>query len=315
MVEQSQNWSETKEAGSFWQLRIMRFLAENPPSLIYVPLLWLITAIFAIDKRRISTRSSIAFLSRVLGRRPTLLERMRHARTFSHVYFDRVRLLGKGVEQFSISIENADPIRALVKKGKGAVLLGAHYGSFEALRALDRELSGLSVRYLMYPDHAEKSTAMLRNLNPEVSSKVISLANGPMAMIQVSEALSNSEFVAILGDRLPDGSVRAKTDAVFFGNRIEVPTSPYLTAMAARVPIILGFARWKEKDSYAAEFLEFYDGSLVPRAERETRAAEMAQEYVTYLENLCRCDPYNWFNFFNIWRDCGKLHKASATNT
>jgi predicted LPLAT superfamily acyltransferase len=219
------------------------------------------------------------------------------------VYFDRVRLLGKGVEQFSIYIQNSDPIRTLVNEGKGAVLLGAHYGSFEALRALDRELTGLSVRYLMYPDHAEKSTTMLKNLNPEVSNKVISLANGPMAMIQVSEALSNGEFVAILGDRLPDSSVRAKTDAVFFGSRIEVPTSPYLIAMAARVPIIFGFARWKGKDSYAAEFMEFYDGSPVPRAKRTKRAEEMAQEYVTFLENLCRRDPYNWFNFFDIWRD------------
>lgn len=303
MADQGQNWTQTKEGGSFWQLRFMRVLAQKSPDLIYVPLLWLIAAVFAVDTRRPSTRASISFLSRVLGRSPRLLERVRHARTFSHVFFDRVRLLGKGVEQFSISVQNAELIQALVAEGKGAVLLGAHYGSFEALRALDRELPGLSVRYLMFPEHAEKSTAMLKELNPEVSNKVISLTNGPMAMIQVSEALSNGEFVAILGDRLPDNYVRAKTNATFLGGQIEVPTSPYLTAMAARVPIILSFAKWKGKDSYAAEFLWFYDGAPVPRAERDQRAAEMAQCYATTLENWCRRDPYNWFNFFDIWCD------------
>jgi predicted LPLAT superfamily acyltransferase len=303
MVNQEHNWSQAKEVGSLWQLRFMRFLAQNLPSLIYVPLLWLIAAVFAIDTRRLSTRASISFLSRVLGRSPTLMERIRHARTCSHVFFDRVRLLDKGVDQFTISVKNPELIQTLVAEGKGAVLLGAHYGSFEALRALDRELPGMSVHYLMFPEHAEKSSAILNAINPEVRGKVISLANGPMAMIQVSEVISNGGFVAILGDRLPDNSVRTKTDVTFFGSQIEVPTSPYLTAMAARVPIILSFARWKDKDSYAAEFIWFYDGAPIPRAEREKRAAEMAQRYASTLENLCRHDPYNWFNFFNIWRD------------
>lgn len=303
MADKGQNWAQTKEAGALWQLRFMLVLARKSPRLIYVPLLWLIAAVFAIDKRRPSTRASISYLSRVLGRKPTLPQRIRHAKTFSYVYFERIRLLSKGVGQFSISVKNADLIRDLVAKGKGAVLLGAHYGSFEALRALDRELPGMSVRYLMFPEHAENSSALLNLLNPDVSSKVISLANGPMAMIEVSEAISNGEFVAILGDRMPDISVRAKTDVTFFGGKITVPTSPYLIAMAARVPIIISYARWKDKTSYAAEFLWFYDGGPVPRAQRVKKSEEMAGRYAAILEDLCRRDPYNWFNFFNIWRD------------
>ncbi|MGR3735884.1 hypothetical protein [Pseudophaeobacter sp.] len=295
-------WIKARESGSLWQLKFMRLLASRPPSLIYVPLLWVISLIFAIDKRRLSTRASIAFLTRILGRAPTLIERMRHARTFSHVFFDRVRLLGRGVHQFSVSTRGAEPIQELVNQGKGAVLLGAHYGSFEALRALDRELPGLSVRYMMFTQHAGKSTSILEGINPEVSEKIIALENGPMAMIQVSDALSSGEFVAILGDRLPDATVRAKQDVSFLGDDIQVPLSPYLTAMAARVPIILSFARWESKDHYAAEFTQFYDGAPVPRSERASAAACMAQDYAKALEGWCRVDPYNWFNFFDIWR-------------
>ncbi|MEP2716531.1 hypothetical protein, partial [Pseudophaeobacter sp.] len=234
---QATGWIKARESGSMWQLKFMRLLASRPPRFIYVPLLWVIALVFAIDTRRLSTRASIAFLSRILGRAPTLSERMRHAKTFSHAFFDRVRLLGRGVDQFDVSVRGAEPIQELVTQGKGAVLLGAHYGSFEALRALDRELPGLSVRYLMFTKHAEKSTRLLENINPEVSEKIIALENGPMAMIQVSDALSSGEFVAILGDRLPDGSVRSKQDVSFLGDDIQVPLSPYLTAMAARVPI------------------------------------------------------------------------------
>lgn len=301
-VDQATGWTKARESGSLWQLKFMRLLASRPPSLIYVPLLWGIALVFAIDKRRLSTRASIAFLTRILGRAPTLLERMRHARTFSHAFFDRVRLLGRGVEQFTVSTRGAEPIQDLVNQGKGAVLLGAHYGSFEALRALDRELPGLSVRYMMFTQHASKSTGILEGINPDVSEKIIALENGPMAMIQVSDALSRGEFVAILGDRLPDATVRAKQDVSFLGDDIEVPLSPYLTAMAARVPIILSFARWESRDHYAAEFTQFYDGEPVPRPERAEAAAHMAQDYAKALEGWCRVDPYNWFNFFDIWR-------------
>lgn len=308
MAEQSSppehpaGWTKAKEAGSLWQLKFMRQLANKPPGLLYVPLLWLISLVFALDQRRLSTRASIAFLSRVLGRKPTLPERMRHSRTFSYAFFDRVRLLGRGVEQFSVSLQGGDLVKDLVRQGKGAVLLGAHYGSFEALRALDRELPGLTVRYLMFTQHAEKSTSILENINPELHEKIIPLENGPMAMIQVSDALSSGEFVAILGDRLPDATVRAKQDVSFLGDDIEVPLSPYLTAMAARVPIILSFARWEARDRYAAEFTPFYDGAPVPRPARAKAAADMAQDYANALEDWCRTDPYNWFNFFDIWR-------------
>ncbi|EAQ47479.1 putative lauroyl/myristoyl acyltransferase involved in LPS biosynthesis [Roseobacter sp. MED193] len=299
---QETGWTEAREAGSVWQLKFMRLLASRPPKLIYVPLLWLISLVFAIDQRRLSTQGSILFLSRILGRSPTLLERMRHARVFSHAFFDRVRLLGRGVAQFSVTVQGGELVQDLVSQGKGAVLLGAHYGSFEALRALDRELPGLSVRYMMFTKHAGKSTGVLEGLNPEVHEKIISLENGPLAMVQVSDALSKGEFVAILGDRLPDGQVRAKQDVSFLGDTIQVPLSPYLIAMAARVPIILSHARWEARDRYAAEFTQFYDGAHVPRPERDKAAAEMAQNYATALEGWCRGDPYNWFNFFDIWR-------------
>lgn len=302
MVEKTGNWIEAKEAGAVWQLRFMRFIALNAPAILSSPILWVTALIFAIDKRRASSRASADYLHRVFGRVPTLMERQRHALTFSHVFFERVRLLAGGAGAFSIEMSGQDLVHERVAMGRGAVLLGAHYGSFEALRALDRELPGLSVRYVMYPENAQKSTQLLATLNPEISGKIISLANGPMAMIQVYEALENGEFVAFLGDRMPDSSTRAKVSVAFLGGKINVPTSPYLAAMAARVPIILSFAVWERRDRYRAEFSLLYDGENVHRKERAQVAQGLAQRYASVVESLCRRDPYNWFNFFDIWR-------------
>lgn len=301
MTDPAVTWTDTRESGSLWQLQLMQFLARTSPAFIVDPLLWVIALVFAADMRRTTTQASVQYLRRILNREPTLWERQRHALIFSHVVLDRVRLLDRGLDQISVQAEGQDLIKDLVSQGKGAVLLGAHFGSFEALRAFDRELPDLKIRYLMYPDHAQKSTAVLNKLHPEMAARIIPLTDGPMAMIDVFESLKNGEFVAILGDRLPDKSVRAKVSVQFFGDAIDVPTSPYMAAMAAKVPIILSAAIWREKNQYAAQFSILHDGTEIPRKDRKQKTQNMAQNYATTLENMCLRDPYNWFNFFDIW--------------
>jgi len=279
----------------------MRWLALRGPAIVVDPLLWLISLSYAMNKQRSATQGSILYLKRIFGREPTLRERHRHARTFAHVFLDRVRLLADGVDGFEISAKGQHLIGDLFREGRGAILLGAHFGSFEALRAFDRQLPGLSVRYLMFPDHAQNSTELLREINPEVADKVISLANGLNAMIEVHEALERGEFVAFLGDRMPNREIRAKVAVPFFGEPIEVPSSPYVAALAAKVPLILCVAPRLGKDLYAVEFSMFYDGAAVPRAERQPIIEGLARRYVETLEIMCRRYPYNWFNFFDFW--------------
>lgn len=303
VTEDLPHWSGARESGGRWQLRFMRWVALTAPAWLIDPMLWLISFGYALNTRRLATQGSILYLRKVLGREPSFRDRHRHARTFAHVFLDRVRLLAGGVDGFRVDATREELIGDLYQQGRGAVLLGAHFGSFEALRAFDRVLPGLSVRYLMFPDHAPHSTELLRELNPEVADKVISLANGQHAMMEVYEALEQGEFVAFLGDRIPNPAIRAKVSVPFFGGDINVPTSPYIAAMAAKVPLILCTAPRIGKDHYAVEFTEFYDGARVTRAERSNVINGLARRYVETLEGLCRRHPYNWFNFFDIWRD------------
>jgi predicted LPLAT superfamily acyltransferase len=300
-ADDASDWSGARESGSRWQLRLMRRVALSAPAFVVDPMLWVISLCYALNTRRLATRGSILYLRKVLGREPTLSDRHRHARTFAHVFLDRVRLLSDGVNAFTVTSQREHLIGDLHAAGKGAVLIGAHFGSFEALRAFDRVLPGLNVRYLMFPDHAPHSTELLREINPDVADKVISLANGQHAMMEVYEALERGEFVAFLGDRMPNAAIRAKVSAQFLGSAIDVPTSPYIAAMAAKVPLILCTAPRLGKDRYEVEFTLFHDGSPVQRAERQTIIEGLARRYVETLETLCRRHPYNWFNFFDIW--------------
>jgi predicted LPLAT superfamily acyltransferase len=38
-------------------------------------------------------------------------------------------------------------------------------------------------------------------------------------------------------------------------------------------------------------------------AERERMIQQALHDYVSRLETLCREAPYNWFNFYDYWRE------------
>lgn len=301
------DWATEMESGSVRQLRLMRWLALRAPNILTNAVLWSIALVYAVQTNRPSTRASSLYLHRVLKKAPGLRERHIHALTFAHVFLDRARLLSRGPDEFQIDAEGQEMIKHQLKTGHGGVLLGAHFGSFEAMRSFDSTLPELRVRYLMFPDHAPTSTALLNELNTVTASRVISLANGPQAMLEVHEALDKGEFVAFLGDRQPGNSPRSQLAVPFLGGSINLPTSPYIAAIAARVPLYMCVAPRLGKDRYAISFYELYDGSPIPRTERKDRIAALANAFASHLEGLCHRHPYNWFNFYDIWSEPGSL--------
>ncbi len=214
---------------------------------------------------------------------------------------DRARLLSGGLARFSVRPKGETAILRLHLAGRGAVLLGAHFGSFEALRAFDKLLPGLRVRYLMFQENAEKITRLLEALNPEVAAQVIPVSDGQSAMLAVGDALKAGDFVAFLGDRMPLRNERSEVTVEFLDAPMDIPRAPYVSAILAGAPLILCFAPRTGPRSYEIVFTEIYDGGPVPRGERDAVSQALAQRYADALEDMCRRHPCNWFNFFDVW--------------
>jgi predicted LPLAT superfamily acyltransferase len=102
---------------------------------------------------------------------------------------------------------------------------------------------------------------------------------------------------------MPARSTRGAVQVDFLGGPIPVPRAPYLSAMLAGVPLIMCFAPRTGPRRYDIRFVELYDGAPVRRAERDGRVRALAQAYADALAAICRRHPYNWFNFFDVWRD------------
>jgi predicted LPLAT superfamily acyltransferase len=294
-------WRREPERGSVLALGALSWLARHAPDWVTDPLIWLIALWFTNFPTRASRCGSDIYLRAVLGRVPRFADRFRQNRTFAHVMLDRARLLSSGLSRFSVGVKCEDAILRHHRAGRGGVLLGAHFGSFEALRALDRQLPGLSVRYLMFQEHAAKSTRLLDALNPAVAAQVIPIHDGQGAMLAVRDALEAGHFVAFLGDRMPVRNQRGEIEVQFLGGPVDLPRAPYLCAILTKVPLILCFAPRTGARRYEIAFAEVYDGAPVHRGDRDALCHALAQKYADALSAMCRKHPYNWFNFFDIW--------------
>jgi predicted LPLAT superfamily acyltransferase len=60
---------------------------------------------------------------------------------------------------------------------------------------------------------------------------------------------------------------------------------------------------YRGANRYHVVFERIADFSELARPEREAAIARAVERYAALLDRYCRSDPYNWFNFFDFWRE------------
>jgi len=244
-------------------------------------------------------RHAREYLQRVLGRPATSIDRFRQIFAFASTIHDRVYLLNRRFELFEISIDGEALVRAARARGGGALLIGAHLGSFEATRALGQRETGLDIAMAMYADNARKINAALTAICPRLKADIIEL--GQMsAMLEIRARLTAGSFVGMMGDRTLGGE--PVEQVMFLGSPASFPLGPMRAAAMLRRPVYFMAGFYLGGNRYHIVFEQIADFSAIgPGAELSSVTAAVRQ-YVAVLERYCRLFPYNWFNFLNFWQ-------------
>ncbi|RYF79994.1 MAG: acyl-CoA synthetase [Comamonadaceae bacterium] len=296
---------------ALWLGRPLTRLLLHPITLYFL--------LFAPTPRRHIRR----YLARAIGPQAGWGDGYRLLHAFASTVLDRVFFLRGRVDLFDVRTHGEKQVLEQLRQGRGAFLVGAHVGSFEALSACRQRHRGddgqpadgmdLRLAMLMYPDNARRINAVLDALSlPDFKPHVIALGR-PAAMLELRDWLNAGHTAGLLADRtLPPAEPSAGASAR--GHRVMVPflgqpapfsDAPFRLAAMLRRPLVFMAGIYKGGASYEILFEPLADFSTLDgdAAAREQAVQDALQAYVSRLEHLCRAHPHNWFNFHDFWLD------------
>lgn len=289
-------WRATPERGNLPAVRFMVWATLKLGRRTARAFLPAVALYFHLTSPRVR-RASRAYLTRALGRAATHGDVFRHVYTFAQLVIDRVHFFAGRDGQFDIRVHGVEALDQAMERG-GCVVMGAHLGSFESLRAAARQDSPHEVVMLMDEANAQMIGRVLASLNPHAARGIINVGD-PGSILKAKERLDQGALVGVLGDRLRPGDTPIACD--FFGSPALFPHGPFAVAVAMRAPVYLGFGLYRGGNRYDVYFEQLSERIDCPRSQRAQVLAQLAREYASRLEHYARMAPYNWFNFYEFW--------------
>lgn len=310
-------WAEKAERGSGAALRLLlrviRALGPRTGRWVAHP----VAAYFLLTDRE-ARRASRAYFEHLaslpegrlaLGHAPGWRDGYRNLLEFCISVFDRVcvwagqddhlQLEHRGAGHFA-HLPDAEGERANRLGKRGAIIVGAHLGTFDMMRHICMD-ADVPVMPVVYGDNAETINRFFAGLNPDFPLDLIHIRPGERnASFEIRRAVESGAFVVIMGDRVPVAG-EARQTLPFLGGRARFPEGPFALAALIGCPLMFAVATRVGEFSYRVESQPLYDGGRVPRAERAKAVEEMATRYAAALEAACLRAPHQWFNFFDFW--------------
>ncbi len=298
-------WLQRKERGSQALLRLMTWLSLTLGRRLTRPIVYGIALYFllAVPDARAASRG---YLQRVLGRPASWRDMYRHILAFASTIHDRVYLLNNRHDLFDIQLHGEELLHSPEARHSGVLVFGAHVGSFEVLRAAARAHNPRRICAAMYPENARMINSMLARVNTGVVLDIIELGQLD-AIFTLKERLDAGALVALLADR----SVRqdSQRHVPFFDEPAPFPLGPFRLAAIVRRPVYFMTGLYRGGNRYDIHFERLADFSQISSADREAALHTAIERYAQLIEQHCRQAPYNWFNFYDFWKETSRASR------
>lgn len=190
-------------------------------------------------------------------------------------------------------LEGMEHLRAALAEGRGALIVTAHYGSWELLAAR-LVVEGIPLNVVARDADDGATDAFINRIRQGCGYRVIRRQSAPR---RVLEALRRNEVVAILIDQ---NTTQGGRFVPFFGRTAATVTGPAFFALRAGAPLIPGFALRRPDGSH----LGWLDPpvTLVRTEDREADVLQLTARLTALIEAQVRADPTQWFWIHDRWR-------------
>lgn len=243
-------------------------------------------------------RDCRAYLRRV-GSEPSWRNVYRQLLRFAQVSLDRLFLLSGKMELFELEVTGHHQLVAARASGRGALMLGAHLGSFEALRAFATKVE-MPIHVLADFGNAELINGVLDATGRNRSVHFIPYRDNSLDhLLEIRSCVERGEFVALLADR---GSGTRAVELPFLGTPAPFPTGPFELAALLGCPVYLTLALHTSPNRYHL-LCEPLSESVQASRRDPSSLTPYVLRYAQRLEHHVRSHPDNWFNFYDFWNE------------
>lgn len=292
-------WLEVRERGSITAIKAVVFFT----TFLGRPFGRLIARAVALYYVLVSkpARRAIDALSQHLRARPaTFGEAYRHVLRFAQCTLDSLFFARGITKPFRVTRDGDHHLAKLRDENRGAILLGAHLGSFTAMR-MQSEKEKLPLYAVVVFRNARKLNTVLEELDPGRHATFLEMdpEGGMDFMLRIQEIVDRGGIVAMLADRVT-GNARS-VEAPFLGAPARFAAGPFLVAAMLKCPVYFTCGIYRDPNLYELHCEPFAERIELPRKEREAALARYVAQYAERLEHYVRAAPDNWFNFFDFW--------------
>jgi len=246
--------------------------------------------------------------ARVLAGPPRQRHVFLHFLAFGTSIVDRMGFWLGTRSDYALAVTGEDHLDRVARDGRGALVLGSHLGSFDAMRLLATG-SRVTVNILMYTQHAARINALFDRLGALARESLTRVRVIPVRtdsfdhVLAARACVERGEVVAILADRSPPSGVQRDCSVAFLGGRAAIPQGPFRLAAALACPVLFMVALRTGDRAYSIDVELLSDRIELPRKGREQALASYCQRYADRLARHCLRAPYQWFNFYDFFRD------------
>jgi lauroyl/myristoyl acyltransferase len=237
MSDQRPRWQSFAVRGVAWR-NGLDWAIENVP-FYFLPFLVLFWTLFFFLFAWRARRSTVYHLGIILSGSGRLGNYFRAFRIFSNFAWTLTETASYKLNKapFLCDVEGAEFLDALIR-GKGAIVLTAHMGSYDLGAALFTEKFQRSIRMVRAPE-PDKLAAQHVDLALEQAAagavKIAYSGDGAALSFDLLNALRQGEIVSIKGDRALDNVVSAQAE--LFKRTVLLPSGPFILGLIAPAPI------------------------------------------------------------------------------
>ncbi len=194
-----------------------------------------------------------------------------------------------------IEVEGLEHIENALKKGNGAILLGAHFGNF-ILQCLRLGSESFTFSTIVNMPKADRLSAIITQRANEMGLNIIARRHAWAATRETLRRLKNNEVVCVIADE------EARKDGVFvdfFGYQVPTPKGPALLAVRSGAAVLPTFIY---RFPGARQRIVVEPPVEIPRDDTAD-AVQSATAIVTkVIEKVVRKYPEEWAWITHRWR-------------